>query len=221
MFKHWYGTLGAIAVAVAAVLILPDISSARSPGGGWGGGRGGWGGGWGGGYGGWGYPGYYGGYYRGWGYPGYYGGYYRNYYPSSGYYDRDAYVPYSSDQPRDYATSARDNRVANVSVDLPQPDARLTANGKMTRQMGTHREFETNPIKGDSYKIDFVATWRENGREVKRTKSVTVRPGDRVAVDFMRKSNSREVAEPEQIERPSDRDRPDKKKDLPKNPENP
>jgi uncharacterized protein (TIGR03000 family) len=137
-----------------------------------------------------GYP-YYGLY--GWGYPGYYSSP-SYYYESAPYYSENApaYPYYSTgDYGAAYPTggyyesSAQDQGNAQVDVNLPRPDARLTVNGKLTRQQGTHREFETSPIdQGKTYTATFVASWMENGHEVKRTKTLRLRPGQHETVNF-------------------------------------
>jgi uncharacterized protein (TIGR03000 family) len=208
MWKHLHSTVGVMAITAVSLMLTPDITTARP---GSGGSRGGY-------YGGGSRGGYYGGY-RGGYYGGYRGGYYGGYrsgyyYPAYATYGYDgggsanlSYYygsppAYSSDNTDDYPPasseddnrSPRDNSFASLVVNLPQADARLTANGNMTRQRGMRREFDTNPINsGKTYTIDFVATWMENGREVKRTRSVTVRPGDHTTVDFTTAENNREV----------------------------
>jgi uncharacterized protein (TIGR03000 family) len=67
-----------------------------------------------------------------------------------------------------------------VSVHVSVPDgARLAFNGAETRQRGSSRWFVSPPIAtGGTYSYVIQATWNEKGREVTRTRRLSVRAGD-------------------------------------------
>jgi uncharacterized protein (TIGR03000 family) len=65
-------------------------------------------------------------------------------------------------------------------------DAQLWVGDSPTDQGGAERLFVTPPLEGGrnlSYEIR--ARWKEQGRDVERTRTVPVFPGDRVTVDFL------------------------------------
>jgi uncharacterized protein (TIGR03000 family) len=95
---------------------------------------------------------------------------------------------------------ARDDGKAQVNVKLPVADAVLTINGKPTRQTGTYREFVTPVLSPDRpFEVDLVARWQENGGEVKRSQKITVRPGQKVTIDFTRAVRNEGASGPEEI----------------------
>jgi uncharacterized protein (TIGR03000 family) len=212
MYRHLGSSIAASIAAAVALLVLPvDSWAGGHGGGGHGGGGHGGGGHGGGGHGGGGHGGghyggghygrgFYGGYYGwGWGYPGYYGGYSRDGY-YGGYYD-DVYSG-----PSYYRDNAPAFTGQNALIDVRLPaDATLTVDGKATRQTGNFRGFETDAIAADqTLTRTFVATWQENSHEVKRTRTVKVRAGQRVLVDFSRESIQQEETAPERIEKVED-----------------
>jgi len=182
--------------------------------GGWSGGYGGYGGYRGGWYGGTGLyssPYWGGGYYRpyAYNYGGYNQPYYGNYYvtPAVPYYSYSpAYtVPYDSTSmmytaPSDataaagqtqnyqsfYNAPAANSSQATLRVQLPQADARVWVDNRQTEQQGTDRLFVTPALQaGREYSYTIRATWRENGRDVSREKTVTFTPGQQLAVNFL------------------------------------
>jgi uncharacterized protein (TIGR03000 family) len=84
-------------------------------------------------------------------------------------------------------------------------DAVLSFQGKtMTEETGALRQFQSPPLNpGRTYSYDVRATWKdENGREVTRTRHLTVRAGDHLSVDLSRgtmprASDVEEVPQPE------------------------
>jgi uncharacterized protein (TIGR03000 family) len=209
-------TLAKLALSAAVVLGLPAWSMAQHHGGGGhgGGGHGGHGGGghsgggaWHGGGGTWhgsggewhggdwnrggsrfffglGYP-YYGyGYWPWWyRYPGYYDyGYSYDYVP--GYYSyQSAYsVPEAN---YDTAPVEDADRVTAV-VRVPTPDAQLWVEGQEMSTGGARRVFVSPPLEEGRYTYNFKARWQENGRSMDEKRQVSVRPGDRITVDFTR-----------------------------------
>ena len=82
------------------------------------------------------------------------------------------------------ATLAPATGTASVRVRLPA-DARLSFEGVPMAATGPDRLFESPALaQGQTYRYDIRAVWDENGREVVQTRSVVVRAGDRVNVDF-------------------------------------
>jgi len=140
-------------------------------------------------------------------YPGYYysnyntGYYYSNYYPQLYPYDRGYYRSYGSGvyypeypgpgspagrYPPTYAVSpARDGTTALLEVRVPTADAEVWVEGKKTSTTGTNRRYVSPPLTpGHKYAYEIRVRWSEGGREVSQTREVTVRAGERVAVDF-------------------------------------
>jgi uncharacterized protein (TIGR03000 family) len=73
---------------------------------------------------------------------------------------------------------------AFVHVHLPA-DARLYFEGEPTAETGPDRVFESPALaRGRNYRYNVKAVWNDNGQEVVRTRSVLVRAGERVDVDF-------------------------------------
>jgi uncharacterized protein (TIGR03000 family) len=200
MFKTlWRITI--VAVVGATLVLMPSISEAQRRGGG-GGGRGGggggfrggergfsrgWGGGWGWGVGlGWGYPGYY-----GWGYPGYYdSGYYYSqpqvysYAPQYSYYS-DPSSSQSSFYPNSTQNQLTNPNDAGFVVRVPDPNADVWFEDYKTQQRGVVRQFETESLDpNNTYTYHVRARWMKNGQPVEQTRTVQVRPGQNVVVDF-------------------------------------
>jgi uncharacterized protein (TIGR03000 family) len=76
------------------------------------------------------------------------------------------------------------NRTATIDVRVPA-DAALSFEGVRMNQSGQLRHFVTPQLApGNAYTYDVTASWRENGREVTRTRNVTIHPGDRLEVDM-------------------------------------
>jgi uncharacterized protein (TIGR03000 family) len=74
---------------------------------------------------------------------------------------------------------------ARVTIRLPA-DAKLWADGKPTKQMGTVREFVTPPVlrAGLTYHYTFRAEWLQDGKPVVREQRVSVRATGTSQVDF-------------------------------------
>src|SRR5262249_48571338 len=78
---------------------------------------------------------------------------------------------------------ARENALVDVRV--PDADAEVWFQGTRTSKRGTLRGFVSPALEpGRDYAYDVRATWRENGREVTRNKTIQVRGGSKVVVDF-------------------------------------
>ncbi len=202
--------LGTPVLALALLFFTPAVSQAQRHGGFHGGYHGGYYGGYHSGYYGhnnwYGHNGYRGGYgyypgfVYGWGgysYP-YYSSYYS--YPSYNYYSSDwnNYPYYYSDgtytaapqmsgyqsfYPSD--TTQRNPNMAYIRVRVPA-DAEVFFDGQRVQQSGTDRLFVSPQLeRGYKYTYEVKARWTQNGQQVERTRTVSVRPGEETTVDFM------------------------------------
>lgn len=185
MLPRWSSMLGLSALAAVLLLAQPADAQRWS---GWG--PYGWGGyGWGPGY--YGYAPYYGAYYP-YASGGYYGGYYpynTNRYSYS--YPRAMYVPdnyaYSSSYYTPPTTSVvtSDANTALLTIRVP-PGAEVWFGDIKMAQRGSDRQYVTPSLDaGRMYIYDIRTRWMENGREVDKTRHVTIRAGDRITVDFL------------------------------------
>jgi uncharacterized protein (TIGR03000 family) len=134
---------------------------------------------------GWGWPGYgWGnGYYGPWyDYPPYYGSYGNGYRAASDHYD---YQPEPSGSANKSSTAQPlSANVVALRIFLPA-DAQVWIQGAATRQQGRVRIFESPELTpGVEYTYDIRAQWIEGGRQVEKTRHVTVHPGDRLTVIF-------------------------------------
>jgi uncharacterized protein (TIGR03000 family) len=77
---------------------------------------------------------------------------------------------------------------SRITVTLPDAQAELVVEGKTIQGEGTSRTFETAALAaGITYRYNFAATWNPNGyTTITRTKTVSFRAGERVAVDLTR-----------------------------------
>jgi uncharacterized protein (TIGR03000 family) len=75
---------------------------------------------------------------------------------------------------------------APVTIDMQVPaDAEIWFADAKTKQTGTLRQFVSPPLAaGQEYTYEIRARWKENGREVTKTRRLTVRAGERLKVDF-------------------------------------
>jgi uncharacterized protein (TIGR03000 family) len=69
---------------------------------------------------------------------------------------------------------------------LPEEDAHLLIEGKMTKQTGVKRLFVSPPLEaGSTYTYLLTASWEPNNyTEVIRTRTIRVKPGEEVEVDL-------------------------------------
>jgi uncharacterized protein (TIGR03000 family) len=85
------------------------------------------------------------------------------------------------------ATASVQRRLTSrVAVKLPADDAELVVNGETIPGNGPSREFETRSLDaGRAHLYTFTVTWRPNTyTTITRTKTVSVRAGEPVAVDL-------------------------------------
>ncbi len=79
--------------------------------------------------------------------------------------------------------AARD--AVRLNVRVPDPDAKVWVEGRLTQQRGTFREFISPPVNPNvNYVYDITARWTENGRQVERSRTVRVSPDATTTVDF-------------------------------------
>jgi uncharacterized protein (TIGR03000 family) len=76
------------------------------------------------------------------------------------------------------------NRPTWINVVVPANAEILFGNFK-TSQQGTQRAFVSPPLTpGQDYSYDITARWQEGGREVVRTRHITVHAGDVLSLSF-------------------------------------
>jgi uncharacterized protein (TIGR03000 family) len=64
-------------------------------------------------------------------------------------------------------------------------NAEILFDGRKTRQTGAVREFVSPPIPAQgTFTYTITARWMENGQPVEQTRTVNVKAGQRVTVDF-------------------------------------
>jgi uncharacterized protein (TIGR03000 family) len=74
---------------------------------------------------------------------------------------------------------------AKITVYGMPAEAEIFFDGEPTTQKGGQRDYFTPPLKvGTIYQYEVVARWQENGKEVKRSRQVSLTGGDAVSVDF-------------------------------------
>lgn len=72
-----------------------------------------------------------------------------------------------------------------IEVNLPNGDAVVQFDGKAAPGNGTTRQFESPPLpSGPTFRYDIVVRWQEDGKDVFHGRTVPVRAGQRVVVDF-------------------------------------
>ena len=118
------------------------------------------------------------------------------YIPGYGYYPGDlpGHYPWLDGPPTDHpagpapAAAPADAVLAAAAVLRVHVagDAEVSVSGHPTAQRGSVRVFVTPPLEpGHHFQYELQAHWSENGREVLRTRTVAVYPGDRLTVDFL------------------------------------
>lgn len=80
---------------------------------------------------------------------------------------------------------------ALIRVHVPA-NAEIWLSGEKQHQGGGMRKFMTKPLEEDkNYTAEIRAKWKEDGLEVDQSRKVELHPGDRITVDFTKKSNKR------------------------------
>ena len=79
---------------------------------------------------------------------------------------------------------AQGNRAVRINVTVP-PNAEILFGNFKTTQSGAQRAFVSPPLdRGHDFTYDITAKWQEGGRQVVRTRQVTVHAGDVVNLSF-------------------------------------
>jgi uncharacterized protein (TIGR03000 family) len=82
------------------------------------------------------------------------------------------------------APFAADPTAAMLNVRVPT-DAVVWLEGNPTKQSGASRLFVSPPLeRGHDYTYEVRARWKDNGRDVEETRTLTVHAGDRLNVAF-------------------------------------
>src|SRR5436190_803973 len=80
----------------------------------------------------------------------------------------------------------QDSQPVTLIVRVPA-DATVEIGGVATRQTGEERRFVSPPLQaGKEYSYSLKATWKEQGKDVVRTRDVSVAPGKEIVVDLRR-----------------------------------
>jgi uncharacterized protein (TIGR03000 family) len=106
----------------------------------------------------------------------------------SGYYGGQGMVfgtsGYSGGYPYGTLSEDKKNR-AVLNLRLPSADAEVWVGGDKTRSTGLLREFMSPPLDPEKkYSYEIKVRWMENGKEMTRTKKVSVRANAPTTVDF-------------------------------------
>jgi uncharacterized protein (TIGR03000 family) len=82
------------------------------------------------------------------------------------------------------------DRAARVRVTVPAGDAEIWFQGQKTKRTGKVREFQSPPLTpGVNYTYEIRARWRDGDRSITQTRTVPVRAGQHVQVDFTARPN--------------------------------
>jgi uncharacterized protein (TIGR03000 family) len=93
---------------------------------------------------------------------------------------------YSPEQTAGYYGADTAERPAVIDARVPA-DAVIRFDGKPTTSTGPERRFLSPPLKpGHDYSYEVQVQWKEGGRTVERRRTVEVRAGQRVNLDFVR-----------------------------------
>jgi uncharacterized protein (TIGR03000 family) len=107
------------------------------------------------------------------------GHYYGAYYPD--YYERGYYLPEGPNLLE--ASPAR--APATIEVVLPYPEARVWVQGSETMSQGMTRRYTSPALEaGYDYVYSIKASWEDAGKVTTVERDVSIRPGDRVTIDF-------------------------------------
>jgi len=109
---------------------------------------------------------------------------------------------------------------AFLNVRLPSENAEVWIEGQKTQQQGTWREYFSPPLNpGKNYTYDVRARWNDNGRNVERTRSVSVQAKGVATVDFVAsyRGGSDNRGSDADLDRDGDLNRRDQDTDRPRN----
>jgi uncharacterized protein (TIGR03000 family) len=95
----------------------------------------------------------------------------------------DSAMPGQDPSRYSYYPSGAARNSAQIQLRLPSPEAEVRFDGQNTQQKGTMRLFTTPPLDG-TYSYQVTAVWQKDGQPITRDRTITVRPGASVMVDF-------------------------------------
>jgi len=79
------------------------------------------------------------------------------------------------------------DRQSLIVVTVPEDGARVWIQGQLMRETGKERVFMTPPLQsGFNYAYEIRARWGSDPQIMDQTRTVPIRPGERVVVDFAR-----------------------------------
>jgi uncharacterized protein (TIGR03000 family) len=97
---------------------------------------------------------------------------------------RSFYPSAAGDDYNALSTNSAVNRSVTINVSVPA-GAEILFDGTKTRQAGSHRVFESPPLApGQDYVYAVTGKWQEGGREVTRTRHITVHSGEVINLSF-------------------------------------
>ena len=73
---------------------------------------------------------------------------------------------------------------ARIIIRLPAANAQVWIDGQLTQQQGMSRRFDTPSLEPGTYSYKIRAKWRQNGRDMDQTRTISFQPGRTVTVDF-------------------------------------
>jgi uncharacterized protein (TIGR03000 family) len=71
---------------------------------------------------------------------------------------------------------------SRIQISVPTPDAAVWVEGVRMTTTGTTRSVVTPPLAAGNYQYEIVVRWTEQGQLLTRTRTIFVRPGDRLTV---------------------------------------
>jgi uncharacterized protein (TIGR03000 family) len=105
-------------------------------------------------------------------------------YPGYGQVNQDVLFnppPRMRDVPYSYPVSTA-SRPSRIQISVPVANAEVWVEGTRMTSTGLTRHFVTPSLAPGKYQYNIVVRWTEQGEIFSRTRSVSVRPGDRLAV---------------------------------------
>jgi uncharacterized protein (TIGR03000 family) len=113
-----------------------------------------------------------------------YGSSYYNDYPLYNYSYPQAYSaqPYYYVPQESFADPV--NKPAYIEVRLPDPDGQVFLDGNRTSSTGATRVYNSPALAPGEYSYEVTAIWKQDGRDVRVTRTIRVVPGRTTLVDF-------------------------------------
>ncbi len=84
-----------------------------------------------------------------------------------------------------YPPTSGGNQAAILNIHVPDV-AEIWFEGEKTNQTGADRVFRSPPLaEGQNYSYDVKARWMEDGKPVEKTRTVRIKAGEQVRINFM------------------------------------